>query len=145
MSNSGRIYISASVKFNENSFPFEKDSSFRKQESVKEGDEVALFEKFQVVSFSINSPYSLTQVTTAHSNSPDITRNTKCSPSLVQNEMQQVNDTDTISGSPSTHSPPQITETNNQNLSHTKSLAFTPHGNEIQDWHLQTKVVPGFQ
>ena len=60
MSNSGRIYISASVKFNENSFPFEKDSSFRKQESVKEGDEVALLEKFQVVSFSVNSSHSLT-------------------------------------------------------------------------------------
>ncbi|KAH9716509.1 retrovirus-related pol polyprotein from transposon RE1 [Citrus sinensis] len=126
MSNSGRIYISASVKFNENSFPFEKDSSFRKQESVKEGDEVALFEKFQVVSFSVNDPHSLTQVTTAHGNSLDTTGNTECSPSPVQNEMQQVNDTDTISGSPSTHSPPQITETNNQNLPTQNTLSSHP-------------------
>ncbi|KAH9667020.1 retrovirus-related pol polyprotein from transposon RE1 [Citrus sinensis] len=97
MNNLGRIYISASVRFNEKSFPFENDSSFRKQESVKESDEVALLEKFQVVSFFVNSSHDLTQVATAHSNSPDTTGNTECIPSPIQNEIQQVNDTDTIS------------------------------------------------
>ena len=123
MSNSGRIYISTSVKFNENSFPFENDSSFRKQELVKEGNKVALLEKSQVVSFSVNGPHSLTQVTTTHGNSPNTTGNTECSPSPIQNEMQQVNDTDTIPGSPSTHSPPQIIETNTQNLHTQKTLS----------------------
>ncbi|KAH9671758.1 retrovirus-related pol polyprotein from transposon RE1 [Citrus sinensis] len=126
MNNSGRIYISVSVKFNEKSFPFENDSSFRKQESVKEGDEVALLEKFQVVSFSVNSPHGLTQVVSAHSNSPDTTGNTECIPSPVQNEMQQVNDTDTISGGLSTHSPPHITEINNQDLPIQKALPSHP-------------------
>ncbi|KAH9718111.1 retrovirus-related pol polyprotein from transposon RE1 [Citrus sinensis] len=126
MNNLGRIYISASVRFNEKSFPFENDSSFRKQESVKEGDEVALLEKFQVVSFSVNSSHDLTQVAIAHSNSPDTTGNTECIPSPIQNEMQQVNDTDTISGSFSTHSPPHITETNNQNLPTQNALPSHP-------------------
>lgn len=85
---------------------------------VREGDEVALFEKFQVVSFSINSPHNLSQVTAAQSTAG----NTECSPSLAQNEMQQVTDTDTISGSHSIHSPPQITEINNQNLPTQKTL-----------------------
>ena len=40
--------------------------------------------------------------------------------------MQQVNDTNIISGSPSTHNPPQITETNNQNLPIKKALPSHP-------------------
>ena len=62
----------------------------------------------------------------AHSNSPDTTGNTECIPSPVQNEMQQVNDTDTISGSLSTHSPPHITEINNQDLPTQKALLSHP-------------------
>ncbi|KAH9648851.1 hypothetical protein KPL70_025766 [Citrus sinensis] len=89
-----RLGHPTSVKFNENFFPFKNDSSFSKQVLVREGDEVALFEKFQVVSFSINSPHNLSQVTAAQSTAG----NTECSPSLAQNEMQQVTDTDTISG-----------------------------------------------
>lgn len=79
MSDLGRIYISTSVKFNENSFPFSNDSNFSKQESERR-DHGALFEKFQDVSFSVNSSYDFTQLTAAHSCSQDTTGNTECSP-----------------------------------------------------------------
>ncbi|KAH9764120.1 retrovirus-related pol polyprotein from transposon RE1 [Citrus sinensis] len=83
-------------------------------------------EEIDVVSFSVNSSHDLTQVATAHSNSPDTTGNTECIPSPIQNEMQQVNDIDTISGSFSTYSPPHITKTNNQNLPTQNALPSHP-------------------
>ena len=78
------------------------------------------------MSFFVNSPHGLTQVASAHSNSPNTTGNIECIPSPIQNEMQQVNDTDTISGSLSTHSPPHITEINSQNLPTQKALPSHP-------------------
>ena len=49
MSQSGRIYISASVRFNENSFPFSNNLNFNKQESMNESDFATISKRFQVV------------------------------------------------------------------------------------------------
>ena len=56
MKNSGRIYISASVKFNEKSFPFENDSIFKKQESVKEVMKLPYLKNFRLCHFLSTVP-----------------------------------------------------------------------------------------
>ena len=60
MSQFGKIYISASVKFNENSFPFSNDLNFNKNEYMSERDFNTLSKKFQVMSFPINDLHNLT-------------------------------------------------------------------------------------
>ena len=105
MSQSGRIYVSASVRFNENSFPFSSDPSFNKKESMNESDSTALSEKFQIVSFPVNSSNNLTQPAVVHSHSQDITGNMELLQNLVQDEAQQILETDTLSGN---HSPHQV-------------------------------------
>lgn len=72
MHQSGRIYISASVGFNENYFPFLNDPNFIKQELTNLDDLATLFKRFQVVSFFVDSSPEFTRSTIAHSQSLDI-------------------------------------------------------------------------
>lgn len=75
MQHSGRVYIFASVRFNENSFFFfTNDPKFHTQESTSQNDFSTLFERFQVVSFSIDDSQKLTQTAATRSHSQDIPR-----------------------------------------------------------------------
>ena len=76
MSQSGRIYISAaSVRFNENSLPLSNYPNFNKNESMNESEFTTLSEKFQVVSFPVNSLDNFTQLAAAHNHSQDTAGN----------------------------------------------------------------------
>ncbi|KAK9230609.1 hypothetical protein WN944_023581 [Citrus x changshan-huyou] len=75
MGQSGRIYISASVRFNENFFPFSNYPNFNKNESMNESDFTTLSEKFQVVSYPVNSLDNFTQLAAAHNHSQDAAGN----------------------------------------------------------------------
>ena len=67
MHHSERIYISASVKFNEHSFPFQNDSNFCKHRLTDQNDSLTVLEKFQVVSFNTSVPPESAQQNAAHS------------------------------------------------------------------------------
>ncbi|KAH9696050.1 retrovirus-related pol polyprotein from transposon RE1 [Citrus sinensis] len=105
MSQSGRIYISASVKFNENSFPLSNDRNFNKKESMSERDFNNLSESFQVMSFLVNDLHNLTQPLGTYSHSQDTAGIMEHTPNLVQDEAQHTLDTDTLSGKHLSHQP----------------------------------------
>ena len=98
MSQSGRIYISASVKFNESSFPLSNDPNFNKMEPMSKRDFDILSESFQVVSFPLNESHNLTQSAATYNHSQDTAGSMEHIPNLVQDEAQQTLDTDILSG-----------------------------------------------
>ena len=87
MHHSGRIYISASVKFNESSFPFSNDPKFSRQESTSQSDFITLLEKFQVVSFSLDAP-QITQSAVDQSHSLETFESSEQSQNLDQGKTQ---------------------------------------------------------
>ncbi|KAH9693065.1 retrovirus-related pol polyprotein from transposon RE1 [Citrus sinensis] len=86
MHHSGRVYISASVKFNESSFPFQNDSNFCKYRLTDQNVSPTVLEKFQVVSFSTSVPSESAQQKSAHSQSQATAGNSEQLSNPVQDE-----------------------------------------------------------
>ena len=110
MHHSGRIYISASVRFNESSFPFSDDTKFSRQESTSQNDFITLLEKFQVVSFSLDTPQN-TQTTVDEGHSLETPEASEQFQNLDQGKTQQNLSNDMMSNnqmsSPYTNHQPQ--------------------------------------
>lgn len=66
---SGIVYISASIRFNENLFPFQNDSNFCQHKLTDQNDFPTILKRFQVVSFCTDVHFELIQPKTAHSHS----------------------------------------------------------------------------
>ncbi|KAK9212808.1 hypothetical protein WN943_002190 [Citrus x changshan-huyou] len=111
-------YISVSVKLNESSFLFSNDPKFSRQESTNQSDFIILLEKFQAVSFSLDTP-QITQSAADQRHSLETFETSKESQNLDQGKTQQNLSTDMISNnrlsSPHSNHQPQA---NDQPSSH---------------------------
>lgn len=105
MYHSWRIYISASVKFNKNSFHLSNDPNFSKKESINQNDFAVLLDRFRLCHFLLLI-HEQTQSATTHSHSQNTFGNMEYIPNFVQNETQHNPNLDIMSNhhSPLSHS-----------------------------------------